>query len=39
MMTRNGRYVMLDGKFPRLTAKLGHQQLAETLQMLRSWAG
>ena len=32
----NGKLVMLNGKFPRLTAKEGHKQLAETLAMLRT---
>ena len=36
MLTRNGKYVMLNGKFPRLKEKAGHKQLAEALQMLRS---
>ena len=36
MLTRNGKLVMLNGKFPRLTAKEGHKQLAETLTMLRT---
>ncbi len=36
MLTRNGKHVMIDGKFPRLTAKEGHKQLAEALAMLRS---
>lgn len=36
MLTRNGKHVMIEGKFPRLTAKEGHKQLAEALAMLRS---
>jgi transcription-repair coupling factor (superfamily II helicase) len=36
MLTRNGKYVMLDGKFPRLTEKSGYKQLSEALTMLRS---
>lgn len=36
MLTRHGRYVMLDGRFPRLKEKAGHKQLAEALQMIRS---
>jgi transcription-repair coupling factor (superfamily II helicase) len=36
MLTRNGKYVMLDGKFPRLTEKSGFKQLGEALGMLRS---
>ncbi len=36
MLTRNGKLVMLNGKFPRLTTREGHKQLAETLAMLRT---
>ncbi len=36
MLTRNGKLVMLNGKFPRLTTREGHKQLAETLVMLRT---
>lgn len=36
MLTRNGQMVMIHGKFPRLTERQGHKQLAETLTMLRS---
>lgn len=36
MLTRNDKFVMIHGKFPRLTEKAGHKQLAETLAMLRS---
>ncbi|MCW0217393.1 MAG: hypothetical protein OJI67_03625, partial [Prosthecobacter sp.] len=36
MLTRNGKLVMIHGKFPRLAERLGHKQLAETLTMLRS---
>lgn len=36
MLSRNGKYVMLDGKFPRLTEKIGYRQLAEALKLLRS---
>ena len=36
MLTRNGKFVMLNGKFPRLTEKAGFRQLEETLKMLRS---
>jgi transcription-repair coupling factor (superfamily II helicase) len=36
MLTRNGKLVMIQGKFPRLTAKEGHKQLVETLAMLRA---
>lgn len=36
MLTRNGKHVMVDGKFPRLTAKEGHKQLVEALTMLRT---
>ncbi|MEZ5385212.1 MAG: transcription-repair coupling factor [Prosthecobacter sp.] len=36
MLTRNGKLVMVQGKFPRLSAGPGHKQLAEALTMLRS---
>ena len=36
MLTRNGKFVMINGKFPRLTEKAGYKQLAETLEMLRT---
>lgn len=36
-LSRNGKFVMLNGKFPRLTAKVGHLQLEETLKMLRAF--
>ncbi|MEQ1748000.1 MAG: transcription-repair coupling factor [Prosthecobacter sp.] len=36
MLTRNGKFVMIHGKFPRLTEKAGYRQLAETMTMLRS---
>jgi len=36
MLTRNGRYVMLDGKFPRLTGHSPPLLLREALQLLRS---
>lgn len=36
MLMRNGKYVMLDGKFPRLTERSGYKQLEEGLRMLRS---
>ncbi len=36
MLTRNGKLVMIQGKFPRLTAKEGHKQLVEALAMLRA---
>ena len=36
MLTRNGNFVMLNGKFPRLTERAGHKQLAEALSMVRS---
>ena len=36
MLTRNGKFVMLNGKFPRLTERQGYRQLEETLAMLRS---
>ncbi len=36
MLSRNGKFVMIRGKFPRLTEKAGYRQLAETMTMLRS---
>lgn len=36
MLLRNGKYVMLDGKFPRLTERQGYLQLREALTMLRN---
>lgn len=36
MLSRNGKFVMIQGKFPRLAEKVGYKQLAETLLMLRS---
>ena len=36
MLTRNGKFVMINGKFPRLTEKAGYKQLTETLDMLRT---
>jgi transcription-repair coupling factor (superfamily II helicase) len=36
MLMRNSKYVMLDGKFPRLTERSGYKQLDEALKMLRS---
>jgi transcription-repair coupling factor (superfamily II helicase) len=36
MLSRNGKFVMIQGKFPRLTEKAGYKQLAETLTMVRS---
>jgi transcription-repair coupling factor (superfamily II helicase) len=36
MLTRNQKFVMLNGKFPRLTERQGHKQLAEALAMVRS---
>lgn len=36
MLTRNGRYVMIDGKFPRLTGLEPPLLLREALQMLRT---
>jgi len=36
MLTRNQRYVLLDGKFPRLTGLDATLQLRETLQLLRN---
>jgi len=36
MLTRNGRHVMVNGKFPRLSNGPGHKQLEEALAMLRT---
>lgn len=36
MLSRNGSYVMLNGRFPRLAERAGHRQLAEALAMVRS---
>ena len=36
MLSRNGSYVMLIGRFPRLAERAGHRQLAEALAMVRS---
>ncbi len=36
MLTRNGSFVMINGKFPRLTERAGFKQLAEALSMVRS---
>ncbi len=36
MLTRNGKLVMVQGKFPRLSAGPGHKQLGEALTMLRT---
>ncbi len=36
MLTRNGKFVMIQGKFPRLSSREGHKQLAEALSMLRT---
>lgn len=36
MLTRHGQLIMPGGKFPRLTERQGHKQLAEALQMVRS---
>ena len=36
MLTRNGKLVMVQGKFPRLSVGPGHKQLAEALTMLRT---
>jgi len=36
ILTRNGKLVMVQGKFPRLAATLGHKQLEEALEMVRS---
>ncbi|MCA1963764.1 MAG: transcription-repair coupling factor, partial [Prosthecobacter sp.] len=36
ILTRNGGYVMVNGKFPRLTERAGFKQLLEALTMVRS---
>jgi len=36
MLTRNGKFVMINGKFPRLTERAGFKQLAEATAMVRS---
>ncbi len=36
MLSRNGKFVMIQGKFPRLTSREGYKQLAEALAMLRT---
>jgi len=36
MLTRNGKFVMINGKFPRLTERAGYKQLAEATAMVRS---
>jgi transcription-repair coupling factor (superfamily II helicase) len=36
MLSRNGKFVMIQGKFPRLNSREGHKQLAEALAMLRT---
>lgn len=36
MLSRNGKFVMVHGKFPRLSATLGHMQLEEALALLRT---
>ncbi|MBL9178999.1 MAG: transcription-repair coupling factor [Verrucomicrobiaceae bacterium] len=36
MLTRNGRHVMVQGRFPRLASAPGHKQLEEALAMLRT---
>jgi transcription-repair coupling factor (superfamily II helicase) len=36
MLTRNSKFVMIQGKFPRLSSREGHKQLAEALTMLRT---
>ena len=36
MLTRGGDYILIGGKFPRLTAKGGSARLCETLKMIRS---
>ncbi|MBL9132317.1 MAG: hypothetical protein JNG86_14025, partial [Verrucomicrobiaceae bacterium] len=36
ILTRNGKLVMVQGKFPRLSSTPGHKQLEEALEMLRT---
>jgi transcription-repair coupling factor (superfamily II helicase) len=36
MLTRNSKFVMINGKFPRLTERAGFKQLAEAAAMVRS---
>ena len=36
MLSRNGKFVMIQGKFPRLNSREGHKQLDEALAMLRT---
>jgi transcription-repair coupling factor (superfamily II helicase) len=36
MLTRGGDFILIGGKFPRLTAKGGSARLLETLKMIRS---
>ena len=36
ILTRNGKLVMVQGKFPRLKATPGHKQLEEALEMIKS---
>ena len=36
ILSRNGKLVMLQGKFPRLKATTGHKQLEEALEMIKS---
>jgi transcription-repair coupling factor (superfamily II helicase) len=36
MLTRGGDFILIGGKFPRLTAKKGGDRLRETLKMIRS---
>lgn len=35
ILTRNGKLVMVQGKFPRLSSGAGHKQLEEALEMVR----
>jgi transcription-repair coupling factor (superfamily II helicase) len=35
ILTRNGKLVMVQGKFPRLNSSQGHKQLEEALEMIR----
>jgi transcription-repair coupling factor (superfamily II helicase) len=38
MLTRNGSYILVDGKFPRLHAKTGRPRLAAALDLLKGLA-
>ncbi|MBK8091430.1 MAG: transcription-repair coupling factor [Verrucomicrobiaceae bacterium] len=36
ILSRNGKLVMIEGRFPRLSSTPGHKQLEEALEMVRS---